>query len=88
MKPKVVLALLVIVGLAGCGDLPDAHLASNDQPMNVEMWKVLDVATKYAPETLERLKRSDPKFENERNWIVFMRNVVVPERRKDIPTDY
>ena len=61
---------------------------NNRTPITVEAWKELDVNEKYEFETLERLKLRYPKLNRERNWDKFMRVVVVPERRKDIPTDY
>ena len=51
-------------------------------------WKKLEVVEKYEPETLDRLKLNDPMLDKERHWNKFMRDVVVPDRRKDIPTDY
>jgi len=86
MKRTVMLILICI--LAGCSSEPDSNVALNDQPISIEAWQELEVAEKYAPETLDRLKLNDPRLENERNWNRFMRSVVVPARRKDIPTDY
>ncbi|MEL7496547.1 MAG: hypothetical protein AAFN77_02990 [Planctomycetota bacterium] len=83
------IAIIVLLCLfAGCSNNSESAVASKDEPISVEAWKELEVAEKYEPETLDRLKLNDPKLKNERNWNRFMRDVVVPERRIDIPTDY
>ena len=86
MKRLIVIVFALLI--AGCGTKSKEMVATGDQPLTVEEWKLLEVAEKYEPETLERLKMSDPELEEEWNWNRFMRDVVVPERRKDIPTDY
>ncbi len=79
----------ILLGLLmGCGGESNRNVASDNEPLTVEAWKELEVIEKYEPETLERLKLNDPKLTKERNWNKFMRDVVVPERRIDIPTDY
>ena len=80
---------MVLLGLTiGCGQPAETSVAKTNQPLTVDEWKSLDVAEKYAPESLDRLKLNDPKLSSERNWDKFMREVVVPERKKDIPTEY
>ena len=80
---------MVLLGLTiGCGQPAETSVSKTEQPLTVDEWKSLDVAEKYAPESLDRLKLNDPKLSSERNWDKFMREVVVPERKKDIPTEY
>lgn len=85
MKRIFILALFLVI--AGCGKAK-VEVATEEQPLSVDEWKLLEVGEKYQPETLERLKVGDEELESERNWNRFMRDVVVPERRMDIPTDY
>lgn len=85
---KRVLFVVLFCVFAGCSGDPESPLASTDGPISVEAWKQFEVVDKYAPETLDRLRLNNSKLRNERNWNRFMRDVVVPERRKDIPTTY
>ena len=85
---KKTILIIALGAIIGCGQQPAASLSLADQPLSVEEWKSLEVAEKYAPETLDRLKASDPKLSDERHWDKFMIGVVVPERKKDIPTEY
>lgn len=55
-------------------------------PLSVTQWKELPVAEKYDPTTFERLKLNDPKLQRKPAWDKFMEEVVVPERKKDVPT--
>ena len=86
MKP--ILLLVLLCAFAGCSRESETRMVLENQPLTIDAWKELEVADKYAPETLERLKRNEPTLEIEQNWNRFMRDVVVPERRKDIPTEY
>lgn len=89
MKRFFLLACIGCVLIAGCNSGSDtSNLVQNNEPLSVEEWKMIEGDLKYAPETLDRLKASDPKLNQDKNWERFMRDVVVPERRKDIPTDY
>jgi hypothetical protein len=55
-------------------------------PLSVAEWQTLsDAEQKYAPETFERLKKGDPKLNDDREWNKFFHTVVVPNRKKDIP---
>jgi hypothetical protein len=85
---KRVLFVVLFCVFAGCSGDPESPLASTDGPISVEVWKQFEVVDKYAPETLDRLRKNNSKLQNERNWNRFMRDVVVPERRKDISTTY
>ena len=85
---KRILIVVLFCVFAGCSGDPESPLASAGGPISVEAWKQFEVVDKYAPETLDRLRLNNSKLQNERNWNRFMRDVVVPERRKDIPTAY
>ena len=80
--------LCAVIVTSGCGSDSGAEVVFAGGPLTVEQWKELEVVEKYEPETLDRLKLSYPKLEKEKNWNKFMREVVVPERRVDIPTEY
>jgi len=80
-----VYAILVggLWSLGGCGsastEIPPAG------PLTVEEWQDLDPSEKYDPATFDRLKLNDPKLNSEQEWEQFMRKVVIPERRVDLP---
>lgn len=86
-----VLLLCVAVGLnlTGCSssypqnepiDLPPPT------PLSVEEWKQMtDIDRKFEQATLDRLRLNDEKLKGEVQWELFMRKVVIPERKKDIP---
>ncbi|TWT32769.1 hypothetical protein [Blastopirellula retiformator] len=80
--------LLIIVAVApcGCGEAtaPAANLGEQG-PLTVEKWKQLPVSQKYDESSFESLRLGDTKLQSERNWHKFMMNVVIPERKKDIP---
>ena len=54
-------------------------------PLTVEQWKSLPVEEKYDDATFQRLRQADPSLGSERNWQKFQREVMVPERKRDIP---
>lgn len=82
------IAAWMLAGLLGCGSNP-IDIALNDKtPLTIEEWKKLDALVKYELETFERLKEGTPGLKSDNVWDRFMRQVVVPERQKDIPTDY
>ncbi|MDG1872469.1 MAG: hypothetical protein P8J27_01060 [Mariniblastus sp.] len=85
---KSILTLLLPCLLVGCGNVTTDSVNKQDQPLTIQEWKQLDVAEKYEPETFDRLKLNDPKLSQDKHWDQLMRRVVVPERRKDIPTPY
>jgi hypothetical protein len=78
--------LALALCLAGCG----GHAASKGEPppttpLSVAEWQTLGVEQKYAPETFERLKKGNPKLQDEREWSKFEKAVIVPHRKKEIP---
>jgi hypothetical protein len=79
-----VLSGLLAVTSTGCGSvtLPEPPEAG---PLTVDDWKDLDPSEKYDPATFDRLKRHDPKLKSEEAWEQFMRKVVIPERKVDMP---
>lgn len=77
--------LLALGGASGCGSA-DPVPTGPPPPLTVEAWKILPVEEKYDPGTFERLKDGDPKLHSPQAWNRFMAEVVVPERKKDIPS--
>ena len=70
---------------AGCGDDGPPTLPPAPTPLSVAEWKTLEIPIKYDEGTFDRLKMNDPKLQTDRGWDRFMREVIVPERKKDIP---
>ncbi|MDY3554367.1 hypothetical protein GobsT_23630 [Gemmata obscuriglobus] len=68
-------------GPAGCGGPPAP--APEEAPLTVEQWKALPAQKKYEVETLERVKHGSPKFQDQQAWDKFIREVMVPARKKD-----
>lgn len=84
------LGLTLIVGMVwtfcGCESQPAAlPVPPPAPPITVDEWRLLDVDEKYAPETFERLQQSDPQLQTAEGWDQFMRDVVVPSRKVDLP---
>lgn len=80
-----ILILLVLIA-AGCGGSKTTSTVPIEGPLSVEQWKQMDDMTlKYDPVTFDRLKKGDPKLEDEKAWDAFMRTVVFPQRKIDIP---
>lgn len=82
-----VVVLCVIGSVCGCGKSGPEQTQALEAtgPLTVEEWKALPIETKYDETTFERLKKNDEKLQTEQGWDKFMREVVVPERKKDIP---
>ncbi|QDT89617.1 hypothetical protein [Gimesia algae] len=91
---RVVCMLFVLwpVILTGCGgseaevqvgvptDIPPAA------PLSLEEWNAItDVNEKYDIATLERLRASDPQLESEKGWNQFMKEVVGPKMKAEMP---
>ncbi len=77
---------LTIAIAIGCSS-PKNEIIEIQPPtaLTITDWATLPVEEKYAPETFERLKIGDPKLNDEENWDKFMREVIVPARKIDIP---
>ena len=74
--------------LAGCQEKSKNLMVQDNSPLSIEAWQELEISNKYAPETLERLRQYDSKLKDDKSWDRFMRDVIVPQRRIDIPTNY
>jgi hypothetical protein len=81
------LSMLLIAVVLGCGrgephpPQPPAVLP----PLTVAEWKSLPLEEKYDDATFERLREADKSLRSDRAWQKFMKDVVVPERKMDIP---
>lgn len=75
-----VVACLLLI--AGCGEGPKVRKELTE-PLTVEKWKALPKDVKYRGDTLEHLRRIDPKYQDEQVWQKFLKRVVLPERKKD-----
>lgn len=84
--------LLWPVVLTGCGgsdssvqvgvpsDIPPAA------PLSLEEWNAItDVNEKYDIATLDRLRSSDPRLESKKGWNQFMKEVVGPKMKAEMP---
>jgi ABC-type glycerol-3-phosphate transport system substrate-binding protein len=80
MKRKlVILALVSVLGLAGCGQaVPDGP-----EPVTVDQWKALPLGQKYTSEAFERLKEGNPDLQTPEGWEAFSRTTLMPARRRD-----
>jgi hypothetical protein len=78
-------ALLFLCLCVGCDDSSPPTLPSPLPPLTVEEWKTLPVEEKYDEGTFDRLREQDPKLKGDREWARFMKEVVVLERKIDIP---
>jgi len=80
-----ILCLMAALILSGCGDSNSEKTVDTTGPLTVEEWKDLPVSLKYDERSFERLKENDKELQTKKGWDKFMREVVVPERKKDIP---
>ena len=86
MKPHRLLTLLITVAALGCGNEATPPLPMPELPtLTVEQWKALPVEEKYDEATFERLREADKSIRSDRAWQKFMKDVIVPERKIDIP---
>lgn len=75
----------LFVALIGCGSEPLPTPSPEPTAISLAEWKALPIDEKYDGATLDRLRMSDPKLQNERAWNAFMAKEVIPERKRDIP---
>lgn len=78
------LLVTAVFSLTACGET-DTEPVPQTGPLTVETWRTLPVSEKYDESSFQRLKENDPKLKSDRAWDKFMREVVIPERKKDIP---
>ncbi len=83
MTRPAVLALALVVGVAGCGDPPPSGPTA--APLTVAELKALPVGEKYTAETLERLKAGDPKLQTAEGWEAFSKTTLAAARKTDFP---
>jgi hypothetical protein len=74
----------LLIGI-GCGKT-DPVAAPEVSPLTVEQWKELPVQLKYEVDTFERLKAGNPKLQEPKEWEKFNRQVLLPAKKKDIPS--
>ncbi len=85
MKFAAILLLLTVsFALVGCGRAPTKDLAN--EPLTVEDWKDMPVESKYEIGTFERLKLGEPKLQDDREWQLFARNVMLPAKKRELPS--
>lgn len=84
-RTLVVAALIGLACLAGCSEEPIPTASPEPTPLTLEEWKELPIPEKWDGSSLDRLRMSDPKLKSERAWDAYMRQHVIPERKKDIP---
>ena len=87
MRVYLLATVLICVTTLGCGESKPKPLPGPAPPLTVADWKVLPVEEKYDEATFERLRKQDPKLNTPREWDRFMMEVVMPERRQDIPQE-
>lgn len=79
------LFLIAALVLPGCGESNSEETVDTTGPLTVEEWKALPTSLKYDERSFDRLKENDKELQTKQGWDKFMREVVVPERKKDIP---
>lgn len=88
MRNTILAGVFAIGLLLGCSENNPRLTSADLGPLSVDQWREMSATAKYEFETFERLKAGDPKLKNPKRWKMFMKNVIVPQRMKDIPTDY
>ncbi len=84
-RRRIAFTILAMVLAAGCSG-PAPPPVQPDGPLTVEEWKAMtDMTAKYDPGTFDRLKKGNPKLENEKEWDKFFQTVVAPAHQVDVP---
>ncbi|MBI2478947.1 MAG: hypothetical protein HYV60_10035 [Planctomycetia bacterium] len=84
MRSLYAVCLLSLLTLSGCDGEPSPRTVPGPlPPLSLEEWKQLPEQEKYDEATFDRLREQDKSLQSERGWGKFMREVVVPERKKD-----
>lgn len=87
-------ALLAATYSSGCYNAPPAEItaqaplqqppsSSGTGPLSVEEWRGMQGELKYAPTTLERLKKHDRSLRTRAGWNKFVEEVLRPEIRRE-----
>ncbi len=80
------LSLWIIVIALGCdGEPKPPQPLVKPPPLTVQEWKALPVEEKYDEATFQRLREADKNLHSDRVWQKFMKDVILPERKIDIP---
>ena len=81
------LICMVLLSVLACSEQkPTASEVTNsDSSLTIEQWKSLPPSEKYDGAALKRLRKHDDKLKSERAWQKFMKKVVGPEMRVDMP---
>jgi hypothetical protein len=79
--------LSVAVLLGGCGGSAKPPVAAAPPPpLTLEEWKAIkDIDQKYDGSTLERLRLSDARLKDDRQWYAYEQRYILPERQRDLP---
>lgn len=77
--------LLVTATFFGCGAEKQPPPAPAATALTLEEWKTMPIDLKYDGGTLDRLRMADPRLQDERAWMQYFAQNIMPERRKDIP---
>jgi len=74
----------MLLSAIGCAKSP--QVVQTEEPLTVEAWQALPVEVKYTIDTFERLRQSNAKFREQRDWDRFTRTVLLPAKKKDLAT--
>ena len=78
--------IYLLVSSIGCGrgkqDKKESELATGSSPITVEEWNDLSPGLKFDPSVLNRVRKSDSRFESDEIWEQFMFEKVAPEMKK------
>lgn len=92
-----VLCLFIIffpIPFSGCGgsssssgvEIGKPSTIPEPPPLSVEQWKAMtNPNKKYDIDMLERLRNSDPSLKSKKAWKKFMKEVVGPGMKKEMP---
>ncbi|QDT65449.1 hypothetical protein [Calycomorphotria hydatis] len=75
--------LLTVCGLIGCGQSSEP-VAEVPATLTEEQWVALSPDVKYEIATLEKLRRSSPKFDTDLKWRRYLNETVFPSRDREL----
>lgn len=82
MKARYSHILLVASALTAFVGCREATVQPPPEPLSLTAWKTMPPDQKYAAENLERLRESEPSFQNDDAWAQFVRTTVLPAKRR------